>query len=140
MKHSMKHSMNKFINDFITYFSGENTTIEFEQSFKMKSGTLGQEAVKAIHKLDYCEEQSKNNSKIYDFESDNMIYEVKNFLFNSQGTAHEKLLYDCWKYAFDGKDVIMVLCGLMEYCFQKQLYIYLSRVATFTTYLRIMCS
>ena len=110
---------------YIKYFSGTQYDIDFENSFHLKSGSLAENAVQEICLLNYCKKQSVNNNFRFDFESNHIIYEVKNYLFNSQGTADEKLLYSCWKYMNFKKDIIIILCANMEIKFEKQLEIFI---------------
>ena len=108
------------MNEFLKYFSGETT----EHPSKESSGKYAERAFSEIYGLTYAKHQSSKNRHRYDFETDYVIYEVKNIWFGSTGTADEKLMYDCWKYAFDGKDVIIVLCADMEHKFEKQLKVF----------------
>lgn len=106
--------------DYMKYFGGFDINIKFDKS----SGKLDEDAFKEIYELEHYKGQSKNSNNRYDFETNHIIYEIKNYLYDSVGTADEKLLYSCWKYMNERKDIIIVLCANMEYKFEKQLQIF----------------
>lgn len=92
--------------------------------YKHKSGTLGEIFFKSFVKK-YFEnkviyEQYKYNNFKFDFCSNYTIYEIKNYMFESSGTADEKLLYSCYKYIdclTKYKNIFIILLAKFENIF-----------------------
>ena len=106
---------------YIDYFLG----IDKMNSFGLSSGNLGETAFKELYQLTGFKEQSRNGNHRYDFETHYAIYEIKNYLWDSTGTADEKLLYGCLKYVDSKKDIVIVLCAQMEEKFKNQLPVFM---------------
>lgn len=53
----------------------------------------------------------------YDFSTNHIIYELKNYLYDSTGTADEKILYNLYKYTNQNYDIIFILCAKFEKIF-----------------------
>ena len=64
--------------------------------------------------------QVRYNQYIFDFASNNIIYEVKHYMYDSICTADEKLLYGCFRYMEclnKYKNIIIILCAKFENIF-----------------------
>ena len=76
----------------------------------------------------YIKEQVKYNNFKFDFASKHIIYEVKNYMYDSNGTADEKILYSCYKYytclnKYD--NIYIILCSKFENIFiEKYLFMF----------------
>ena len=106
-------------NSLITYFYNSidrTTDAELIRTYKQKSGSL---AETTFHQLfPHLKHQTKYKSFRFDFTSEYIIYEIKDYMYSSSGTADEKLLYSLFKYTpclENGyKNIIVVLCAKME--------------------------
>ena len=81
-----------------------------------KSGKLAEECFKQLYP--YMRSQVSYNNYRFDFTSKHVIYEIKNYMYESTGTADEKLVYSLFKYidALGNKyrNIVIVLCAKME--------------------------
>lgn len=91
-----------------------------------KSGYFGEslfeERYLKMNNISYKSHPKYKNEKdsiIPDFETNNAIYEIKNYLHNSTGTANEKIAYTFLKYArfnFNKPVYIVLICKNEELC------------------------
>ena len=92
------------------------------KSVNKKSGTIAETFFSSLvdtyfenNKL--IKEQIRFRKFKFDFASLHTIYEIKNYMYDSSGTADEKLLYGCFKYVecLDKyKNIFIILCAKFE--------------------------
>ena len=85
--------------------------------YKCKSGVLAETAFQIM--FPQLMTQIRYEQFRFDFTSEYVIYEVKNYMFESTGTADEKLLYSLFKYVdvleeTNYKNIVVILCAKME--------------------------
>lgn len=91
----------------------------------MKSGDLGEFCFEII--FPDMTAQVKYKNYIFDFvDSYGNIYEVKNFLYESNGSAHEKIFWAGFKYVDalksqggDYEHIYIILCGKFEHFYER---------------------
>lgn len=108
------------MNELIKYFFNHDERLhdsEICNLYKCKSGKLAETAFHALYP--FMKSQVHYKNFIFDFCSRYSIYEVKNYMFDSTGTADEKLLYSLFKYVdiletTKYKHIIVVLAAKMK--------------------------
>lgn len=114
---------------FLNYFYGAT---EILPNTELKSGQIGENFFenffeKHLETKPYVQEKFKNFR--FDFSTNHIIYEIKNYLYDSTGTADEKILYGMYKYANgvpvvtdknSNREVIFILCAKLEHIFVKK--------------------
>lgn len=116
--------------DLFCYFVNTSDRLDDKhilQKYKLKSGSLAELAFNELKQLYFYNPNSiikslKFSNYIFDFSSKYTIFEIKNYMYESSGTADEKIIYALIKYipalsTFD--NIIMVLCAKMEYLIKK---------------------
>ena len=73
--------------------------------YKCKSGVLAETAFQIM--FPQLMTQIRYEQFRFDFTSEYVIYEVKNYMFESTGTADEKLLYSLFKYVIILKEFVL---------------------------------
>ena len=103
--------------EFLNYFYNSTNKL---QKTNLKSGQICEMFFKNLFNL-YFENtpnyQQKYKHFRYDFSTNHIIYELKNYLYNSTGTADEKILYNLYKYTNQNYDIIFILCAKFEKIF-----------------------
>lgn len=103
--------------EFLNYFYDSTNKLP---KTNLKSGQICEIFFKNLFDL-YFEKtpnyQQKNKHFRYDFSTNHIIYELKNYLYDSTGTADEKILYNLYKYTNQNYDIIFILCAKFEKIF-----------------------
>ena len=93
------------------------------ESCNMKSGDLGELCFEIL--FPEMKKHVKLGNYIFDFVDDENIYEIKNYMYESTGTADEKLLWSAFKYAdvlsnSKYKRIYIILCAKFESLYESK--------------------
>ena len=108
------------MNELLKYFYNHVERLndfEIQREYNCKSGYLAERAFNYM--FPFMSSQVKFGRFKFDFASKHVIYEIKNYMYASTGTADEKLLYSLFKYAevleqTKYENIVVVLCAAME--------------------------
>lgn len=114
--------------EYLNYFYNTIDNNNLPDS-KLKSGKIAEKFFESLFNEVFesmLHKQEKYKNFRFDLSSNYVIYEIKNYLYDSTGTADEKILHGMYKYENEVytnrkyskyKDVIFILCAKLENIF-----------------------